>query len=371
MTDTRGIIKRNFSDNQVLVVDDEPHICDIISRILRSEGLECFVANNADSAMDILCQKCIDLVISDINMPGRSGLELLEAIKAKHPLTAVIMVTAVDDRETAIYSLKHGAYGYIIKPFDRNELIINVANALERRELYIASREYEIRLEKEVLERTADVRRREEEIAIRLVLASKYRDEETGAHILRLGAYSALLAKTLGWTTEDVDSIRIAASMHDMGKIGIEDKILRKPGKLTPEEFEIIKTHTTIGAALLEGSDVCLLQLASSIAKSHHEKWDGSGYPEGLRGEDIPEAAMIVAVADVYDALVNDRVYRTALPEEKAIEIMRNGRDAHFSPIVFDCFMDVRRDFQTVLQQFADNNKLFAMPYKIKTLKNI
>ena len=324
----------------ILIVDDEAFICTMIARWLEPEGYNCAVANDVGTAMDILAGDEFALIISDINMPGRSGLELLEMVTRQYPDTAVLMATAVGQRETAIQALEAGAYGYMIKPFDKNEFLINVVNALERRRLTLESRAYEHRLEQEVRDRTADIRNREEEIATRLVWAAEYRDDETGLHIKRIGLLTAKLAEILGWSLEAVDDMRVAAPMHDIGKIGIPDHILRKPGKLTEEEFDIIKTHSEIGAGILGHSQITLIKLARDIALSHHEKWDGSGYPQGLAGAAIPEAARIVALVDVYDALVYDRVYRPAFAEKDAIAIMTKGAGSHFDPAVFQVFMD-------------------------------
>ncbi len=185
------------------------------------------------------------------------------------------------------------------------------------------------------------MRRREEEIALRLVSATEHRDAETGAHIRRIGLYSEIIAAERGWGADAAEEIRLAAPMHDVGKIGIPDHILRKPGSLTRQEFVVIESHTTMGAAILAGSSIPLLRLACEIALTHHERWDGSGYPEGLAGDRIPEAGRIVAVADVYDALVHTRIYRPALPEDQALGIMHRARRRHFDPDVFDAFLRV------------------------------
>jgi putative two-component system response regulator len=327
--------------DRILVVDDDPFICDIILKCLQSEGYECCAANNAEAALEQLAQNEFSLIISDIMMPGKSGIELLAIVREQYPDTAVIMVTAVDDRKTAVQALQLGAYGYVIKPFDLNEIAIGVVNALERRRLSVQSREYEVRLENDVKQRTEAIRHREEEICLRLTSACEYRDEETGTHNRRLGLYAFLLADYLGWSSQIMDEIRIAACMHDIGKIGVPDNILLKSGRLTDDEFEIIKTHTTIGAQILSGSEISLLKMAREIALSHHEKWDGSGYPQGIAGEAIPEPARVVAILDVYDALVHKRVYRPPIPEEVALQMMAKDKGKHFDPKVFDAFLAV------------------------------
>jgi putative two-component system response regulator len=315
----------------ILIVDDEKYICVAISRWLEPEGYHCVKAHDYIEAVDCLEQHKFQLLISDINMPGKSGIELLRITKERFPHTAILMATAVDERNTAIHALELGAYGYLIKPFDKNEFMINVTSALERRKHELRSKEYERRLEQEVRDRTADIRNREEEIALRLVWAAEYRDDTTGEHIRRIGMFSAILAESLGHPKSFVDDIRIASPMHDVGKI-------------------IIKKHTEIGAGILGDSDIPLLQFASSIALSHHERWNGAGYPQGLAGEDIPEAARIVAIVDEYDALSYDRVYRDAYSHDKVIEIMQQVSSAHFEPRIFECFMDnlpVIREIQT------------------------
>jgi putative two-component system response regulator len=290
-------------------------------------------------------------------MPGKSGIELLGIVRKLYPDVAVVMVTAVDDRTTAVNALHLGAYGYVIKPFDLNEIVIGVVNALERRRLSIQSREYEKRLENDVRQRTAEIQRREEEICLRLAAACGYRDLETGSHNRRLGLYSVVLAQALGWTRQAQDEMRISIAMHDIGKIGLPDTILRKPARLTAEEFEVVKSHTVIGARMLEGSDFSLLNMAHSIALSHHEKWDGTGYPQGFSGADIPEPARICAVLDVYDALIHKRVYRRALPEEEALAIMTADRGSHFDPAIFDCFISVLPELRMIWAEVRDQEE--------------
>ncbi len=209
-------------------------------------------------------------------------------------------------------------------------------------------------LEQEVRRRTSEIRRREEEIALRLVAAADSRDDgETGAHIRRLGLYSELMARHLGWPADKIEEIRIAAPMHDIGKIGIPDHILRKPGKLTAEEFEIMKMHSLIGGKILERSEASLVQMARDIALYHHECWDGSGYPEGLKGEAIPESARIVAIVDVFDALIHKRVYKDEIPLDRAIEILREGRGKQFDPKLFDLFLFLREDMARIARDYA------------------
>jgi putative two-component system response regulator len=350
-------LSKNVSPDRILVVDDEPLVSEVIINCLATERYECHAAHSTDKALELLEQNNYSLVVSDVNMPGKTGIELLSIVKKRFPDVAVIMVTAVDDRKTAIQSLHLGAYGYVIKPFDLNEIVISVVNALERRRLTIQSKEHETRLENEVRNRTAEIHRREEEICLRLTSACEYRDVETGSHIRRIGLYAFIMADELGWSSQLMDEIRVAAPMHDIGKIGVPDYILLKRGKLTNEEFEIIKKHTVIGAEMLSGSSISLLNMAKDIALSHQEKWDGSGYPYGLSGEAIPESARIVAIIDVYDALVSKRIYRPAILEEEALQIMTREKGKHFDPRIFDAFLRVLPKLRQIRLQVQDDSK--------------
>lgn len=327
----------NSQRERVLVVDDEPAIRRIINRWVTGMGYHCTEACDGVEALNALQSGDFVLLISDISMPRLDGMALLEHVRAGDPLLAVIMVTAVDDREVAVSALQHGAYGYLIKPFNQNELVINVTNALERRRLVCQSLDYERTLEETVRLRTAEIRHREEQITLYLMVASEHRDEETGSHIRRMARYAAALAAASGWPDDEVELLRLAAPMHDIGKIGIPDQILLKVGKLTPDEFDVMKQHTVIGATILAGSDIPLIQMACEVALCHHERWDGTGYPHGLSGEEIPEAARIVALADVYDALTTDRIYRPAFSEDEALSMITDSK-GQFDPRLLACF---------------------------------
>ncbi|MEX2137761.1 MAG: HD domain-containing phosphohydrolase [Pirellulales bacterium] len=332
-------MKTMTDQNTILVIDDERPIRDLIARWLRSEGFRALEADSAASGWAELQTNEVDLVTCDIRMPGESGLELLSRIQGSYSDTAVLMLTASADTKTAIQSLTSGAYGYLVKPVEREELLFQVKRGLERRRLVIENREYTQKLESRVRKQTEAIRHAHEETIHRLLNAAMLRDEETGAHIRRTGLYSELFAEVLGWPAEEIDTIRLAAPMHDVGKIGIPDAILCKPGKLSDAEFDVMKTHTLIGAEILGGSDWPVLKLAHEIALYHHERWDGTGYPNRVRGEAIPLSARILALVDVYDALTHDRVYRAALPEEEAIDLMIKGRGTHFDPYLFGVFL--------------------------------
>jgi putative two-component system response regulator len=322
-----------------MIVDDESVVRDILSLWLSAEGFCCRTASDARSAWRLLEQESFDLITLDINMPGGSGLELLARIKAAFPEMAVLTLTACGDTATAIGALTQGSFAYLLKPVRREELIIQVQQGLACTLLRNERRRHTEDLERRVLEQTQIIRQAHEETIHRLVVASRCRDEETGAHIRRTGLIAEVLARAAGWSNADCDRIRMAAPMRDIGKIGIPDAILRKPGPLTPEEFDVMKRHATIGARMLERSSSPILQLACEIAQNHHEHWDGTGYPHGLRGEAIPESARIVAIVDVYDAVTHDRVYRPALSEDEVFEILRRGNGSHFDPALLALFV--------------------------------
>jgi putative two-component system response regulator len=339
---------------QLLVVDDEPIVRDLLSRWLRDDGYSCATASSAAAAWAHLQEHHVDLATLDITMPGGSGLDLLDQIRKTLPDTAAVMLTAEGDSAKAIRALTAGAYGYLIKPVERQELLIQVRNAIERRRLLIENREYMHELESKVREQTHSIRAAHEDTIHRLVTASMYRDEETGAHIRRVGMCSAVMAYALGWSYDEVELLRMAAPMHDIGKIGIPDVILQKPGTLTPEEFEIMKRHTLIGAEMLAGSESPVLELGRMIALSHHERWDGKGYPLGLAASNIPERARIVAIVDVYDALTHDRVYRPALSDDNAVGVIENGLGTHFDPCLLRLFLSLLPEMRRIGQETPD-----------------
>ena len=331
---------RDEDKSVILVVDDESMVTDIVSRWLSAEGYICLTAHDGEDALDVLSEHECQLVVSDINMPVMDGLHLLENARELCPDTAFIMLTGLDDRETAMKAIELGAYGYMIKPFEGSEVVINVKNALRRRQLELMRDNYEAGLEQRVEARTAEVQRVQEEITVRLTTASEFRDAETGEHVRRIGLFSELLGQHLGWPRSQTRLLRLAAPMHDVGKIGIPDSILQKPGKLNGEEWATMQTHTSIGARMLEGSGIELLGLSAEIALRHHENWDGSGYPGGQAGDEIPQAARIVKVLDVYDALIHERVYKPPMEERKALELIEDGRESEFDPVVLDAFME-------------------------------
>lgn len=356
MTTTAGTSAPDASATAtVLIVDDESLVRDVLGRWLVAEGFRCVPASDADAASRQLEAHGVDVVVSDIKLPGASGLELLERIMSKDPDAAVLMLTGCGDTSTAIRALTRGACGYLLKPVQREELTCQVRQALERSQLRQQRKRYTAELERRVFEQTRLIREAHEETIHRLVMAMSYRDEETGAHIRRTGLFSEALARAAGWSKADCERLRMAAPMHDVGKIGIPDAILCKPGRLSREEFEIMKRHTTIGANMLRGSASPVLQLAAELAQNHHERWDGGGYPQGIAGEAIPEGARILAIADVYDALTHDRVYRPALPEKQVIEILRAGHATQFDPLLLAAFFSILDEVQEIAAANPDD----------------
>jgi putative two-component system response regulator len=335
----------------ILIVDDEPYVCEILFRWLTAAGYRCTIASDAKWALEHLEREKFHLVLCDIKMPGMSGLDLLNIVRTKFRDVAVVMVTAVDDRKTGITALELGAYGYVIKPFERNEILINVASALERRDMQLMSQEYERNLAEHAKQRITAIRLREEKTVSRLMAALSSFTGESEIHVRRVGLYAGALADSLGWTAQKVYDIQIAAMMHDVGKLAVSREILLKPGKLTTQEFEEIKKHAESGAEFLHGTQIEMLDMAKEIALHHHERWDGSGYPRGLAGEEIPESARITTIVEVYDALMSKRPYREAYSEEEALEIMREERGKQFDPEILDWFFRLTPELRRIKQE--------------------
>ena len=355
---------------RLLVVDDEAIVRDALVRTLEGGGYVCRTAEDVVTARAALASESFDAILCDIQMPGESGLALLEEIATQRVDTAVLMVTGEDDPATARRAIAIGAYGYVVKPFTPNEIIINVMNAITRLDLERSRRLYEVELENKLLERSSSLGKAIKsvqdaesgetgpwaEIVDRLTRALTLRDEETGRHIERVGLYSELLAERHGlegWSPAD---IRNASMLHDVGKIGIPDAILTKPQVLSSEEMLIVRRHCELGHELLTGSDARLLNLAASIALSHHEWWDGSGYPYGLTDDEIPIEGRIVAVADSFDAMTSDRVYRSALSLQEALTILREGRGTQFDPSLVGLLEDSVDEFIEIKRQHPDGD---------------
>jgi len=346
MSDEIQVVPEQVS---ILVVDDLAIVRLSLQRILTKAGYRVRDAEDVPSALAVLNEDRIDLILCDIQMPGASGLDLVKAIQNRIPDTSVVMVSSMEEAETAIECLQQGAFGFVLKPYQPREILVQVNGALRRRMLEIAYRDREAQLAQKVREQTVEIRNSREEIALRLIAASEHRDNEAGMHVRRIGLYAAEMARLMGWGQESVDTIQSAAPMHDIGKIGVPDAILQKPSSLTEEEWVIMKRHTTMGATILKGSKVPFIQMGARIAIGHHEKWDGSGYPKGLKGEAITLEARITALVDVYDAVSNRRHYKEPWPEDRVVDLIQKGSGSHFDPQLVALFLSHLDPFRTIL----------------------
>lgn len=359
-----------IENRKVLIVDDEEPIRRLLGYLLEPHGYMVTLAAESREARQHLEKNSYALVLCDVNMPGESGMDLVRHILTQYPLTAVIMVTGLDSPVLANAALDMGAFGYVIKPFEANEVLINVANALRRRKLEIENSMHRENLEEVVRTRTIalqqaldwlersekELRLSREETIQRLAIAAEFRDSATAQHIQRMSHYCELLARRFGLSPDRCDLIRTASPMHDIGKIGTPDHVLLKPGKFTPEEFNVIAQHAEIGYRILGGSDAELLKVAAVIAWTHHERWDGSGYPRNLKGDTIPIEGRIASIADAFDALTTERVYKPAFPFEHAVDLMVKHKAQHFDPDLIDVFMGSIDDIRRIHDQYADRS---------------
>lgn len=343
-TGNASIPKSTIKRAKILIVDDDEAVLGFLERVLTKYGYS-RVTCTADPrrALEIFEDDPPDLLLLDLRMPAMDGFDLLEALQPQitgPSRLPTLILTGDLSQETRRKALAAGAKDFLTKPVDHLELLMRISNLLENRFLHQRLRQQNASLEAQVQERTRELEDARIETLERLARTAEYRDDNTRWHTERVGIRSALLARALGLPKEQVQLIRRAAPLHDLGKIGIPDSILLKPARLTPEEVTIMRTHTTIGAQILSGSRFELLNLAAEIALTHHERWDGTGYPQGLRGEDIPLASRIVAVADFFDALAHDRPYRPAWAiEDITAEIVRQ-RGRQFDPHVADAFLE-------------------------------
>jgi putative two-component system response regulator len=328
--------------SRILAIDDEPANLKLLQKLLASQGYENVVlVQDSRDALTVYQQARTDLILLDLNMPHIDGFGVLEQLKAlSDPLLPPILVlTAQSGSEFVLKALSSGARDYVTKPFERMELLMRVRNLLDAHLAHRMVLDQKTLLEAMVESRTEELNRTRLQVVQRLGRAAEYRDNETGLHTIRMSKYSAHLARSMGWSDAQADLLLHASPLHDLGKIGIPDNILLKPGKLDAAEWEIMKTHVTIGARILGDADTELLQLAAEIALAHHEKWDGSGYPNGLAGNSIPISARIVALADVFDALTTERPYKKAWPVEQAVSFIQEQAGQHFDPVVVEHFM--------------------------------
>lgn len=356
----------------VMIVDDEPLNVTVVRKFLQRAGYQRFEeVTDSREAIARIYSQAPDVLLLDLMMPGVSGLEILETLRSDPQMDnlPVLILTASSNRDTRAEALNLGATDFLSKPVDPVELAPRVRNAL----LVKQRGDW---LEHLVQHRTIEVERSRQEVIHCLARAAEFRDNETGRHVIRVGKYTGLIARQLGYNDSDAQQLNLAATLHDVGKIGIPDAILLKPGKLSPDEFEVMKKHSAFGKHIvspMEGDDQrtfaghaelgaqimgeCsspILRLAARIAISHHEKWDGSGYPEGLSGTDIPIEGRIVAVADVFDALSSRRPYKPPFPVERCLEILEEGRGKHFDPQVLDAFRAVQSDVLRVQSEYTD-----------------
>lgn len=338
-----------------LVVDDQTLSRLIIEKVMASleEGMYVQTFAEPGKALEYAQVHEPDIVLADFKMPRMNGIEFTRRFRQLYKDIPLVMITGTDDKRILYDALNAGANDFLSKPIDQAECRARCRNLLTMRKLHQVVKGRAKWLEERVTVATGEISSRERETIMRLAKAGEYRDEETGNHVVRMAKYSYFIAKRLGLSDEEAQLIEIAAPMHDIGKIGIPDNILRKPGKLDPEEFEIMKTHARIGHEILKDSPSKYLQMGAIIALGHHEKFDGTGYPGGLAGEAIPLPARIVAVADVFDALTSDRPYKKAWPIPEAIEHIRSQKGKHLDPNCVDAFeheIDVITNIRQTLQ---------------------
>jgi cyclic di-GMP phosphodiesterase len=364
---------------RIMIVDDELINIKVARRYLEHEGYKTFITlTNSEQALAAVVEERPDVILLDVMMPKVSGLDILRELRAAPTLShlPVIILTASVDRETKLQTLRLGATDFLAKPIDPAELIPRVRNALTIKAHHDHLRDYAQKLEEAVARRTTELNVSRLEVIHCLARAAEFRDDVTGRHVLRVGRYAGMICRRLGMTREQAQLIEMAAQLHDVGKIGIPDDILKKTSKLTPEEFRTIQqhcgfgqrvfeqmdgehlmayqNHSLLGSNLLESTSSPLIQLASRIALTHHERWDGTGYPLGLVGDDIPLEGRITAVADVFDALSSRRPYKPAFSVAKCFEIIEGERGTHFDPVVLDAFFTLRDDIVATQLQLAD-----------------
>jgi putative two-component system response regulator len=376
MTDLKSAVRIS---GKVLIIDDEPLNIRITRKYLADAGCTSVTGiTDPGDALDAATSFRPDVILMDVHMPQMSGLALLEQLKAQPDLQAIpiLILTASTDADTKRSALLLGAADFISKPIDPDELLPRLRNAIATRRQEDQLRDHAKTLEREVERRTREIIKTREEVIHCLARAAEFRDTDTGRHIMRVGRYSSIIARQIGCDDHFVQMIELAATLHDVGKIGIPDDVLLKKGKLTAEEFAEMQTHTTlgarvfseltdrtdpeirqhadIGAKIFGDSEFELLQLAKTIALTHHEKFDGSGYPLGLCGEDIPLAGRIVAIADVFDALSSKRPYKPAFSREKCFVMLKEGRGSHFDPRLLDALLERSSEIVAAQIELAD-----------------
>jgi putative two-component system response regulator len=354
------------SKARVLVVDDEEANRRLMKALLVPLGYEVTAVSDGQEALASVSTAAPDIILMDALMPRMDGLEATRALKASEEtrIIPVIMVTGLRDIDDKVSAFQAGADDFLTKPFERVELQARIASLLKVKAYNEQRIRYQRELEAEVKKRTRQLqethgrlRASSLEMVFRLSRAAEFRDEDTGSHLKRMSHFSALIARLMGLNERTVDAILYAAPMHDVGKIGIPDKILLKPGKLTTAEMKIMQMHTTIGAQMLHGSTEGFLKLGEVIALTHHENWDGSGYPRSLSKNEVPMVGYITAIADVFDALTSKRPYKESFSDDKAFSIIREGRERQFHPGVIDVFFSAADEILEIKRKYADSQE--------------
>ncbi len=337
----------------ILVIDDNPSNALLLEKMLRMHGYE-NVKSLTDSrqAFDSIMAYQPDLILLDLQMPYIDGYSVLEWIRREETtrFLPVVVITAQSDNVTKLKALSMGARDFIGKPFDHMEVTTRIGNLLQIRRLHNLLQESNTQLERRVQARTKEIKDLQVELIERLMRATEFRDENTGSHIARIGAHAKFLAQKLGFSEAEAEDISSASKMHDIGKVGIPDEILQKPEILSAEEMEQMRLHTIIGGKILSDSNYEMIRIAEQIALTHHEKWDGSGYPHGLRGSEIPLVGRITALVDVFDALTTSRVYKEAWTVEQTAAYIRDQSGQYFDPELTDVFLDTLDEFLLLIQ---------------------
>jgi two-component system response regulator RpfG len=344
--------------NTVMVVDDQSTGRAILEQVVRSLDERVAVEGFARPVDAVVwaTRHVSDLVLVDYMMPDMDGIEFVKRLRALpgYEHVPIVMVTVHDDRKVRYAALDAGITDFLTKPVDARECLARCRNLLTLRRQQLALEDRRRLLEHMVEDATREVREREKETLLRLARAGEFRDEETGYHLIRMARYSRLIAAAVGLDRDDAETIELAAPLHDIGKIGIPDQILLKPAKLDEAEWQVMRRHPLIGHEILKGSASKYMRMGALIALGHHEKFDGTGYPNGLVADHIPLCARIVAVADVYDALTSPRPYKQAWPAERAFQYLAAQRGRHFDPRLVDAFISLRREITEIQSQWQD-----------------
>ena len=338
----------------ILIVDDEPSVRRLLKNKLTGDGYRCYEAPDAAQALDALRRKKISLVMLDIKMPGKSGIDLLPEIKSVHSDTSVIMLTATADMATAIQCMKKGAYDYIIKPFELDTITISVARALETRRLELDNKEYQQHLEEKVSEQANLIRASFLNAITALAYALEAKDAYTSGHSHRVAELSAAIAHELRLPQEHIDKLKLAGLLHDIGKIGVQESVLNKPARLTDEEFEMVKLHPKIGEHIL--SPIVNSPEIFKAVRNHHEHYNGKGYPDGLQKDEIPLDARILAISDAYEAMTSERPYRKSMSNGAACHEIERNKGSQFDPEIASAFISIEKSRTSISKKRKKNS---------------